>query len=402
MDVKTAFLNGDLEEEIYIEQPEGYVVPGQEKKVCRLVKSLYGLKQTPKQWHKKFDSTLLSNGFAINECDKCVYMKDNSDSFVMICLYVDDMLITWGSPSIILETKNMLKQCLDMKDMGIADVILGIKIYKTSDGLVLSQSHYIEDVLRKFEMFDSSPIKSPMDRNQKLDKYRGAPICQEQYAQVIGSLMYITNCTRPDIAYAVNKLARFTCISSNDYWKALNRVLQYLKYTLTYGLHYSRYLAVLEGYNDANWISDIENTKSTSGYVFTIGGGAVSWKSSKQTCIARSMMESEFIALDKVEEEVEWLHDFLEDVPCWNKLVPSVMIHCDNQSALRRARNSMYNGKSRHIRRRHKTVRQLITTGIISIDYIKSKDNIVDPLTKGLPKDHMFCLSRGMSLKPKV
>ncbi|KAK4350076.1 hypothetical protein RND71_029389 [Anisodus tanguticus] len=251
-------------------------------------------------------------------------------------------------------------------------------------------------------MFDSSPIKSPMDTNQKLDKNHGAPVYQERYAQVIGSLMYITNCTRPDIAYAVNKLARFTRNPSDDHWKALNRVLQYLKHTLIFGLHYSRYPAVLEGYIDANWISDIENTKSTSGYVFIIGGGAVSWKSSKHTCIARSTMESEFIALDKAGEEAEWLHDFLEDVPCWNKPVPSVMIHCDSQSALGRARNAMYNGKSRHIRRRHKTVRQLITTGIIFIDYIKSKDNIADPLTKGLPKDQMFCMSKGMGLKTKV
>ncbi|KAK4372965.1 hypothetical protein RND71_008349 [Anisodus tanguticus] len=113
-------------------------------------------------------------------------------------------------------------------------------------------------------------------------------------------------------------------------------------------------------------------------------------------------MESEFIALDKAGEETEWLHDFLEDVLCWNKPVPSVMIHCDSQSALGRTRNAMYNGQSRHIRRRHKTVRQLITTGIISIDYIKSKDNIADPLTKGLSKDQMACLSRGMSLKPKI
>ncbi|KAL0418236.1 UNVERIFIED_CONTAM: Retrovirus-related Pol polyprotein from transposon TNT 1-94 [Sesamum radiatum] len=116
--------------------------------------------------------------------------------------------------------------------------------------------------------------------------------------------MYIMNCTRPDIAYAVNKLSRFTSNPSKDHWKGLIRVLRYLKYTSNYGLHYTRYPAVLEGYSDANWISDSKDTKSTSGYVFTIGGGAVSWKSSKQTCIARSTMESEFIALDKLEKKL--------------------------------------------------------------------------------------------------
>ncbi|KAL0412857.1 UNVERIFIED_CONTAM: Retrovirus-related Pol polyprotein from transposon TNT 1-94 [Sesamum radiatum] len=178
MDVKTAFLNGELDEEIYMEQPEGFVVPGQEKKVCRLVKSLYGLNK------------LLNNG-----------MKSLTGQF--------------------------------------------------------------------------------------------------------------------------NKLSRFTSNPSKNHWKGLIRVLRYLKYTSNYGLHYTRYPAVLEGYSDANWISDSKDTKSTSGYVFTIGGGAVSWKSSKQTCIARSTMESEFIALDKAGEEAEWLRNFLEDIPCWTKPVPN-------------------------------------------------------------------------------
>lgn len=141
---------------------------------------------------------------------------------------------------------------------------------------------------------------------------------------------------------------------------------------------------------------------ATRGYVFTIGGRAVSWRSSKQTCIARSTMESEFIALDKAGEEAEWLREFLEDIPCWDNPVPPVPIHCDSQSAIGRALNDMYNGKSRHIRRRHNAIRQLISTGVITIDYVKSKDNIADPLTKALGRDQVFCLSRGMGLKPIV
>ncbi|KAL0366308.1 UNVERIFIED_CONTAM: Retrovirus-related Pol polyprotein from transposon TNT 1-94 [Sesamum radiatum] len=327
MDVKTAFLNGELDEEIYMEQPEGFVVPGQEK-------------------------------------------------------------------------KRMLTKHFDMKDMGLADVILGIKISKTSDGLALSQSHYIENILKKFKAYDSPPAKTPVDLNLHLAKNKGESEGQIEYSRIIGSLMYIMNCTRPDIAYAVNKLSRFTSNPSKNHWKGLIRVLRYLKYTSNYGLHYTRYPAVLERYSDANWISDSKDTKSTSGYVFTIGGGAVSWKSSKQTCIARSTMESEFIALDKAGEEAEWLRNFLEDIPCWTKPVPAIMIHCDSQSAIGRAQSGMYNGKSRHIRRRHNTIRQLISSGIISIDYIKSKENLADPLTKGLSRDQVYCLSRGMGLKP--
>ena len=305
MDVKTAFLNGDLEEEIYMEQPEGFVVPGQERKVCKLVKSLYGLKQAPLQWHLKFDNVMLTNGFTINECDKCVYIKNTDNGFVIVCLYVDDMLIMGSNSAIINETKNMLKRNFDMKDMGLADVILGIKILRTNEGIALTQSHYVEKMLKKFNSFDCKPAKTPLELNVHLSKNMGEPVAQEEYAKVIGSLMFITNCTRPDLACTVNKLSRFTSNPSKEHWKALCRVLRYLKFTIDFGLHYTRYPQVLEGYCDANWISDSKDSFSTSGYVFTVGGGAVSWKSAKQTCIARSTMESEFIALDKAGEEAE-------------------------------------------------------------------------------------------------
>ena len=178
------------------------------------------------------------------------------------------------------------------------------------------------------------------------------------------------------------------------------RVLKYLRFTRDYGLHYTRYPVVLEGYSDANWISNDKDSKSHSGYVFTLGGAAVSWKSSKHTVIARSTMEYEFIALDKCGEEVELLRHFLEDIPRWPKPVPPICIHCDNQSAIGRAQNSMYNGKSRHIRRRHNTIKKQLSTGVISIDYVKSKDNIADMLTKGLNRELVEKSSKGMGLKP--
>ena len=400
MDVKTAFLNGELNEEIYMEQPEGFVAPGQERKVCKLVKSLYGLKQAPKQWHEKFDLVMMSNGFHINECDKCVYVKCISDNYVIVCLYVDDMIITGSNINVIKATKNMLANKFDMKDMGVADVILGIKITKATEGYVISQSHYIEKILDKFDKDNSNIAITPVDVNLHLTKNTGVCISQLEYSRIIGSLMYVMNCTRPDIAYSESKLSRYASNPNSDHWKAIVRVLRYLRYTTNYGLHYSKYPAVLEGYSDANWISDTKDTKSTSGYVFTLGGASISWKSSKQTCIARSTMESEFIALDKAGEEAEWLRNFLEDIPMWPKPVSAICIHCDSQSAIGRAQSQMYNGKSRHIRRRHNTVRQLISNGIISIDYVKSKDNIADPLTKGLTRDQVYCSSRGMGLKP--
>ena len=400
MDVKTAFLNGDLNEEIYIEQPEGFSAPGQEMKVCRLVKSLYGLKQAPKQWHEKFDNVMLSHGFKINECDKCVYVKDDEHVYVIVCLYVDDMLIIGSDDKMITSTKNMLNSRFDMKDMGLADVILGIKIKRTSDGLVLSQSHYVDNILGKFDKNKSGIARTPVDVTLHFSKNKGESVSQVEYSRVIGSLMYLMSCTRPDIAYAVNKLSRYTSNPGAMHWQGIMRVLKYLRFTSDYGLHYTRYPVVLEEYSDAKWISNVKDSKSHSGYVFTLGGAAVSWKSSKLTVIARSTMESEFIALDKCGEEAEWLRHFLEDIPRWPKPVPPICIHCDSQSAIGRAQNSMYNGKSRHICHRHNTIKQQLSTGVISIDYVKSKDNIANPLTKGLNRELVEKSSKGMGLKP--
>ncbi|KAD6118818.1 hypothetical protein E3N88_10089 [Mikania micrantha] len=356
MDVKTAFLNGDLEEEIYMEQPVGFLAPGQAGKVCKLVKSLYGLKQAPKQWHQKFDQVMLNNGFKINECDKCVYVKNTTRGYVILCLYVDDMLIVGSDDKMIKSTKDMLKARFDMKDMGLADVILGVKINRTQNGLVLSQSHYVDKILEKFKPGDTSVAQTPIDTTQHLSKNRGEGVAQLEYSRIIGSLMYLMTCTRPDLAYAVSRLSRYTSNPSSEHWKSMIRLLRYLRYTRNYGLHYGRDPAVIEGFSDANWISDMKDSKSTSGYVFTLGGAAIAWKSSKQTLIARSTMESEFIALDKAGEEAEWLRQFVEDVPRWPKPMSAICIHCDCQSAIGRAQSAMYNGKSRHIRRRHNTI----------------------------------------------
>ena len=169
MDVKT----GELEEEIYMEQPEGFIVPGKEKKVCKLVKSLYGLKQAPKQWHAKFDQIMLANGFKINEYDKCVYIKNVMNHEVIICLYVDDMLIMSKEIDDINATKHMLSSKFDMKDLGVADLILGVMIIKNSQGLALSQSHYIEKVLDKFNYLNFNIVKTPIDLSCTFKKNEG-------------------------------------------------------------------------------------------------------------------------------------------------------------------------------------------------------------------------------------
>ena len=232
-----------------------------------------------------------------------------------MCLYVDDILIVGSNDEMVKCTKDMLNSRFDMKDMGLADVILGIQIKRSPDGFILTQSHYVDKILGKFSKNDAGIARTPMDTSQHLSKNKGESVDQVEYARVIGSLMYLMSCTRPDIAFTVSSLSRFTSNPGENHWKAIVRVLRYLRYTRNYRLHYSRDPAVLEGFSDASWISDIQDTKGTSGYVFTLGGGAVSWKSSRQTIITRSTMESEFVALDKSEEEAEWLRNFLKDIP---------------------------------------------------------------------------------------
>jgi hypothetical protein len=313
MDVKTAFLNGELEEEIYMVQPDGFVAPGQENKVCRLIKSLYGLKQAPKQWHEKFDNTMTSVGFCVNEADKCVYYRFNGSEGIILCLYVDDILIFGTNTKVIDDTKSFLCQNFDMKDLGQADVILNIKLIKGENGITLSQSHYVEKVLIRFGFSDCKSISTPYDPQVPLRKNEGLGKDQLRYSQIIGSLMYLASATRPDISYAVSRLSRYMTNPGDAHWQALERVMRYLKGTLDHGLHYTGSPSVLEGYSDSNWITDSEDIKATSGYLFTLAGGAVSWKSCKQTILTRSTMEAELVALDSASVEAEWLRVLLSD-----------------------------------------------------------------------------------------
>ncbi|CAM8882652.1 unnamed protein product [Rhodiola kirilowii] len=299
MDVKTSFLNGDLEEEIYMKQPEGFVMPGQEHK-------------------------------------------------------------------------------FPMKDMGEAEDIIGIRIKRVEGGLALTQSHYIENVLKTFNYMDCYPLTTPYNSSTNLYPNKGKHKSQLEYAKVIGSLMYAMTCTRPDIAFVVSKLSRYTSNPSMQHWQAIHRVLRYLKGTMNLGLVYSDFPSVIEGYSDASWISNEEDHSSTSGWVFLLGGGAISWASKKQTCITSSTMESEFVALAVASKEAEWLKNLIHEIPLWEKPISPISIHCDSAATLAKAYSHVYNGKSRHLGVRHSAVRELITHGVISVDFVRSQQNLAD------------------------
>ena len=204
----------------------------------------------------------------------------------------------------------------------------------------------------------------------------------------------------PCVKHTICKLSRFTSNPGGEHWKAINRVFGYLKKTIGLALFYNDFPATLEGYTDASWINDAKDNLSTSGWLFLLGGGAISWASKKQTCISHSTMESEFIALAAAGKEAEWIRDLLLDIKIYPKPMPPVSLHCDSQATLSRAYSNTYNGKSRHISLRHEYVRQLIKDGIITIMYVKTSKNLADPFTKGLPRDVVKGTSIEMGLKP--
>ena len=195
-------------------------------------------------------------------------------------------------------------------------------------------------------------------------------------------------------------MSRYTQSPNQDHWTIVRRVLKYLRGTINYGLCFNGFPSVLEGFSDANWILDLDEMKSTSGYVFILSGSAVSWKSAKQTCISRSTMEAEFIALEKASSEDEWVRNFLADIPLWTRPALFVFIRCDSQAVIIKAKSKIFNGKNKHIRLRHNIVRQLLETRVISLEFVRSKLNLADPLTKPLNKKIVEETSRGMRLMP--
>ena len=213
--------------------------------------------------------------------------------------------------------------------------------------------------------------------------------------------MYLASATHPDISFVISKLSRFTSNPRDDHWRGIDRVIRYLKGTMSYGIHYSVYPGVLEGYSDSNWITDADELKATSGYIFTLGGGAISWRSCKQTILRKSTMEAELTALDTTSSKVGWLRELLMDLPVVEKPIPAILINCDNQTVITKVKNSQDNMKStKHVKHMLKFVKKLRSSGVIAMDYIQTVKNLLDPFTKGLSRTVIDNASKEMGLRP--
>ncbi|GJW81938.1 putative RNA-directed DNA polymerase [Tanacetum coccineum] len=311
MDVKTAFLHGDLDKEIYMEQPEGFQVKGKEGYVCRLQKSLYGLKQAPRQWYKKFESVIGKQGYRKTSSDHCVFFqKFGDDDFIILLLYVDDMLIVGKNIGRIAQLKRDLSKSFSVKDLGPAKQIIGIRIFcdRGAKKLHISQEQYIEKVLCRFNMDKAKVVSSPLTTNFKLTdkdfpsfKKNIEKMDKVLYASVVGSLMYTIVCTRPDLAHAVGVVSRFLSNHSKKHWEAVKCIFRYMRGTSKLGITFGNGKPMLVGFTDSYMAGNKDNMKSTSGYLMTFAGGAVSWHSRLQKCVALSTTKAEYMAATKAD-----------------------------------------------------------------------------------------------------
>ena len=389
LDVKTAFLHGLLEEDIYMTQPEGFVVPGKEDYVCKLKKSLYGLKQSPRQWYKRFDSYMIKLGFSRSPYDCCVYHNKADDgSMVYLVLYVDDMLIAAKSKSEVQKLKAQLSVEFDMKDLGVAKKILGMEISRDREKkkLSLSQKSYIEKILSRFGMSASKAIDTPSATNIHLssDLAPKSEVEEEYmsrvpYSNAVGSLMYAMVCTRPDIAHAVSVVSRFMGNPGKEHWQAVKRIFRYLRGTSDVGLIYGGDThCLVTGYSDSDYAGDVDSRRSMTGYVFTLSGSVVSWKATLQAAVTLSTTEAEYMALTEAAKEGIWLQGLVGDLGLHQD---QAVVFCDSQSAICLAKDQVHHERTKHIDVRYHFLRD---EKRIEVKKVGTADNPADMFTKSV------------------
>lgn len=393
MDVITAFLNGDLDKEIYMEQPEGFLDSKHPGYVCKLQKSIYGLKQASRQWHEKIDKLLIEQmGFTTSPQDPCLYVRRDSGSIVIITLYVDDLLIASNSRRRIYSIKVQLSSRFKMKDCGRAKICLGLEIGNDPGNniLLLSQTRYAEKILERFGMLNAKPVVTPMESQISSTDLEGELMDPTLYRQAIGSLMYLAVGTRPDIQFAVSRLAQYVQSPSKALWVHVKRIFRYVSGTRSFGIKYSAEEPLFPtGYTDSDWGGCKTSRKSTTGFMFTMAGGAISWKSKKQGCIALSSSEAEYIALATTVKEAIWLTNLFKFViPTSNE--KSILMHVDNQGSIKMAKNDISGNRTKHIDIQYHFARNAFNKGLYAIEYLSTEQMVADILTKPLQRNLLY------------
>lgn len=399
MDVKNAFINGHLQEEIYMQQPSGFVSAQYPNKVCKLNKAIYGLKQAAREWYTRIKSVLQASQFTPTKSDPGIFVKKEGDTLMYLVLYVDDILIITKCSEALEQIKSQLKKEFPMKDLDEPTEFLGITInYSRKDGtLVLHQKDKIEAILKRFNMTNAKPISTPLHKStsKQIEQLTPSSI-NVPYREAIGCLMYVAMCTRPDISYAVSILSRFTEAPHQCHWNLIKRVLRYLIYTkdmeLTYTVNGNDELHV---YNDADWGS-LRDRKSISGHVLFHGNNLVNWKCKQQSLVALSTTEAEIISMVEGFKELKFVKKLMYET-YYSTITP--IIFCDNQPCISIISGNGYTGRAKHIDIRFLALQDYKRAEEFDLQYCSTNFMIADLLTKPLEQHRHYMLLRLMQLQ---
>ena len=401
LDVNNAFLHGDLHEEVYMKLPPGVFNPN--NKVCRLQKSLYGLKQASRQWFAKLQHELILQGFKQSKNDYSFFIK-NKDSFItVVAVYVDDIIVTGNDNSVILHLKHHLHEVFSIKDLGRLNYFLGLEVSYVPEGIILTQSKYTRELLQASGLHSYKSAVTPLPQNLKLSSSEGTLLSDPlYYRSMVGKLNFLTN-TRPDLAYSVQHLSQFMQEPRDTHLQALQHTICYVAHTAGQGILMSGTdRLILQAFSDSDWAACPDSRKSISGYVLKLGNSPISWKSKKQATVSRSSSEAEYKAMANAASEVTWMVRLLTDLGLPN--LQPVTLHCDNQSAIYIAKNPVFHERTKHIAIDCHFTREKVLEGLIQLTYLPTSSQIADVFTKILPSHQFnYLLSNlGMLSQPRL
>jgi hypothetical protein len=396
MDFVTAFLNATLSEEIYMEQPPGYTNENPDD-VCLLIKGLYGLKQSPRVWNKKYKDIMEELGFVCITADESVYVNES----LIVGVYVDDLIIVSPHLEKIEKFKKDIKKKYDVKDLGELSLILSMRWTRNRGERIsfLSQETYANEIVERFSMSDCKPVATPGVNLETPEDEKKSFKSKTLYMQACGSLSHLQNCTRPDITFAVGMICRKMQDPTEHDWMAVKRILRYVKGTATFGIKFGSDTVKVTGYGDADWAGCHESRRSTSGYVFLMGQGAVAWASKKQQVIALSSVEAEYISGSLAVQEAIWENKFLEEIGIKTN---KPLLHQDNQGTIALANNPIQHARTKHIDVRHYFMKDAVQKNLVTLQYCPTQEMVADVLTKHLGRVKFEEFRKSMGIVAKL
>lgn len=384
LDVKSAFLNGVLLEEVYVSQPRGFEKEGEERKVYKLIKALYGLKQAPRAWYARLNKCLTELGFTKCPFEHAVYIKHEGNEALIVGVYVDDLLVTGTSVAKISKFKQQMNSEFEMSNLGKLAYYIGIEVNQIHGRIELKQTAYAKKVLEKAGLLGCNSVKYPMEPKVQLHKdENGKAVDPTQFKSMVGGLRYLVH-TRPDLAFSVGVVSRFMERPTTLHLNAVKRILRYVQGTLNYGLVYTKARGdyLLTGFSDSDLAGNVDDRKSTGGMAFYLNESLITWVSQKQRCVALSSCEAEFMAATSAACQGIWLHKVLSQIS--EVKAGPVVLYIDNKSAIDLSKNPVFHGRSKHIDVRYHFIRECVEKGAIIIKHVRTEEQRADVLTKAL------------------